>query len=170
MIPYWPRLKHFLRHEQWLRCIKIVDDNHGFQEPEQYIADLKAAIKRTEDQIEKMTGPEYSPPNNCCPSCVWGGKLHEIEGKLERQRYYLKVLECKALGLKPQKVKIVTRRSNRDCPACGGLGRTTRWSVGRCTCGEPNCPGRGRCHSCQGTGRMMETVEIVIRPWPKEFA
>ena len=134
------------------------------------IRGLERNLEKLRAQRDEMTGPEYCPPNACCPSCFWGDKLTEVDEAIERREHFLKVWRCKLQGLKPQKVKTFKRRGHSNCPACGGLGRTTKFSVGACRCGEPNCPGRGRCHSCGGTGRVLETVKVVIRPWPKEIS
>jgi hypothetical protein len=130
------------------------------------IRGLRANIGRLENRREEMVGPDYCPPNACCPSCFWGRELSDLDGAIERRVHYLRVLECRQKGLRPQKTKIVM--VGRDCQACGGSGRTTRWSVGRCTCGEPDCPGRGICHRCKGKGVIRDLPKtVVIRPWPE---
>jgi len=134
------------------------------------IRGLERNLEKLRARQEEMTGPEYCPPAACCPSCFWGDKLTEIDEAIERREYFLKVYKCKLQGLKSRKARRVTRLSNRPCGACGGAGHTTKFSVGACRCGEPRCLGRGVCHTCRGSGRAMETVEIVIRPWPKEFS
>ena len=135
-----------------------------------HIRGLEANLMKLRAQQDKMTGPEYCPPNACCPSCFWGDQLRHVEEAIERREQYLKVLRCRQQGLRPQKTRMVMYLVPGGCMACGGTGRTTLFSVGRCTCGEPHCPGRGRCHSCGGTGRSKKVKAVVTRPWPKEIS
>lgn len=132
---------------------------------DEHIAGLRRNIHKIQVRIDDMNGPEYCPPNACCPSCFWGEKLTNIEEALERRLHYLDVLLCRKAGLRPKKEKYV----NVKVPCGCGNGRTTLFSVGLCRCGEPDCPGRGICHICKGRGWKWGRRLVVVRPWPAEF-
>jgi hypothetical protein len=100
----------------------------------------------------------------CCPSCFWGGEYTKVEEAIERREIMLRVMLCRKMGLRPGKYRLVLSRVR--CLTCGGKGRTTMGSAGRCTCGESHCPGRGVCHTCYGTGWARGRKKIVTRKWP----
>jgi hypothetical protein len=50
---------------------------------------LLSKICGLELDIEDMNGPEYSPPNACCPSCFHGSALRIKEEELEELKKQL---------------------------------------------------------------------------------
>jgi hypothetical protein len=125
-----------------------------------HIEGLERNINALQRRLDEMNADEYCPPHHCCPSCYWGREMDDVIEKLERRQHYRRVLLCRVNSLKPKKVRTV--RVKVYC--C--TGRTTMFSVGRCRCGEPDCPGRGICHTCKGTGRTWGEKKITTRPWP----
>lgn len=118
------------------------------------------ALEGKWDDMHEVIGPGH-----CCAACYWGRELEDVEEALERKEHYLKVLLCRKHGLKPKKVR--TMKIKVEC--CPAPHKTTMFSVGRCRCGERDCPGRGVCHTCKGTGYKWGTKLIVVREWPPEI-
>jgi hypothetical protein len=117
---------------------------------------LKANLKNLRLVLDRSTEPRmYHKMDNMLES--------EIYEAIERREVMLRVLEVRAAGKKPGKFRMI--KIKQVCPACIN-GRTTLFSVGRCLCGEPNCPGRGVCHTCRGTMRVWGRTKRVTRPWP----
>mgnify|MGYP001817295752 CR=1 FL=1 len=153
-----------------------------------HIEGLKRNIKRLGEQLRYMTGPEFCPPNACCPSCAWGSRLEKVNELLNRREVMLSVMLCRKAGLKPRKMRVIKRKVKKKCPACNcvstgrylhekrpATGRKTIASFGPCReCyGEMalTCPGRGVCHTCRGTGYVMVDIPrlVEIRSWPEGF-
>lgn len=134
-----------------------------------HIQGLQRNIARLRQRLVEMQGNDYRPPNACCPSCYWGSELDEVAEAWMRRDQYLKVLVCRKMGGRPQKVRMIKYRDPGTCGACGGSGRTTKFSVGLCRCGDSDCPGRGLCHACKGTGASQRTKTVVVRDWPEGF-
>ena len=42
-----------------------------------------------ENRHDDMTGPEYCPPNACCPSCFHGGALDDVIEEIKALRQKL---------------------------------------------------------------------------------
>lgn len=157
------------------------------QTVDQHIVGLQRNIKHYAAKLHEMTGPEYCPPNACCPSCVWGGRLEDVLEALNRREEMLAVLLCRKAGLKPRKMRVVHDERRKQCPSCNcsnsyhyaarlpGKGRKTVASFGPCRecVGEErrDCPGRGVCHTCRGSGYVTEKMPrlVILRPWPSGY-